>query len=578
MIRLLSAVSDARRAGAVRRYLAALFAFALAQGAAYALLVPILRALFAGEPSRAWPWILALGWAAVVCAVLQYTQAVLGFGVGLDLSRALYHRLGDTLAGLPLGWFSTDRTGRLGRMVTQGVTQVMGVPAHLLQPLVTAYVTPAVVVLVTLATDWRLGLALAVGGALLAGTYRIAAGLTGRADRAVDDAGVTAGGRVVEYARAQAVLRAFGRTSGGYAQLDDALRAQHRAGRRLITGTVSGQAMNALAVQATYTAVLVLGVRLALSGTIGAADLVAVLVLATRFTEPLVLAADLGGALRIGANSLRRFADVFATPTMPEPAESAVPGAPTVELRGVAFGYDDRPVLRDVSLTVPAGTMTALVGASGSGKTTVTRLIARFFDVDAGSVLVGGHDVRDLSTEALMGQLSMVFQDVYLFDDTILGNIRVGRPAATDAEVADAARLARVDEIAARLPDGWDTRVGEGGTRLSGGERQRVSIARALLKDAPIVLLDEATAALDARNDAAVSAALRSLAGRRTLLVIAHRLATIAAADQIVFLRDGRIAEVGTHPELLAAGGDYARFWAERNRAGGWRLAGAGER
>lgn len=216
--------------------------------------------------------------------------------------------------------------------------------------------------------------------------------------------------------------------------------------------------------------------------------------------------------------------------------------------------------------------MTALVGPSGSGKTTVSRLIARFWDVDSGAVRIGGVDVRDLDPEELMSRIAIVFQDVYLFEGTVIDNIRVGRPEATDEEVREVARLARVTEIVDRLPDGWDTNVGEGGTRLSGGERQRVSIARAILKNAPIVLLDEATASLDPENEQAVQDALSALTENRTLLVIAHRLPTIIAADQILMLSDGLIAERGTHEELRDAGGRYQEFWSQRSRAQEWRL------
>lgn len=242
----------------------------------------------------------------------------------------------------------------------------------------------------------------------------------------------------------------------------------------------------------------------------------------------------------------------------------------------MGFAYDDRAVLSDLSFTAPARSMTALVGASGSGKTTILRLIAHFWDVDTGAVRSGGADVRALRTEDLMAQISTVFQDVYLFDGTIEENLRMGRPDASDAEIREVARLARIPEIVERLPDACATRVGEGGAALSGGERQRVSIARAVLKDAPIVLLDEATAALDPENEAAVQDALRVLAADRTLLVIAHRLQTVRSADQILVLDQGRIVEQGTHDDLLALDGRYAAFWAKRSRAAGWRLSTTG--
>ena len=217
--------------------------------------------------------------------------------------------------------------------------------------------------------------------------------------------------------------------------------------------------------------------------------------------------------------------------------------------------------------------MTAIVGPSGAGKTTILRLIARFWDAGSGTVAIGGVDVREMSTEVLMRQISVVFQDVYLFDGTIEENIRLGRPEATDAEVREAATLARVTEIAERLPEGWESRVGEGGARLSGGERQRVSIARAILKDAPIVLLDEATAALDPINERAVQQALQALTQDKTLVVVAHRLQTVQAADQILVLDQGQILERGSHSELLSQHGRYAAFWQERVRAAGWRVA-----
>ena len=266
---------------------------------------------------------------------------------------------------------------------------------------------------------------------------------------------------------------------------------------------------------------------------------------------------------------------VMDSPVLPEPdVSTATPSDGTVELVDVDFGYQpDVPVLRGVSMSVPSGSMCALVGPSGSGKTTIARLIAHFYDVDSGQLRIGGVDVKQLTTEDLMSQLSMVFQDVYLFDDTLEANIRLGRPDATDDEVRRAAALAGVTEIVERLPDGWETRVGEGGRALSGGERQRVSIARALLKRAPIVLLDEATSALDAENEANIVSAMEELRRSSTLIVIAHKLETIAAADQVVVLgADGHVAQQGRHDDLVGTEGPYRDFWEYRSSASGWSL------
>jgi len=252
-----------------------------------------------------------------------------------------------------------------------------------------------------------------------------------------------------------------------------------------------------------------------------------------------------------------------------------LPTPGTIELDGVTFAYASggEPVLKDVSVSVPAGSMVALVGPSGSGKTTIARLVSRFYDVDAGTVRVGGLPVTEQTTEQLMGQLSMVFQDVYLFDDTLEANVAVGREDASPDEVRAAADLAGVTEIAERLPEGWQSRVGEGGRALSGGERQRVAIARALLKQSPIVLLDEATSTLDIENEAHIVAAVDKLRKQATILIIAHRLDTIAAADHIIALDDtGRVDAQGTHDELLAAGGTYAGFWNRLHNAQGWQL------
>jgi len=423
--------------------------------------------------------------------------------------------------------------------------------------------------------------------ALLAGiaaTYlamRVLSLAVDRSEAGYESGIAEAASRVIEFAVNQPALRVFGRTTAGNRLVDEALDAQARGNRRIVVTGFGGMGVVLVVVQAVLTVVVALAVDLTLEGSLAPATMIALLVLGVRFVEPLVNAGELTGTLRLSRAALVRVTELLDTPVLPEPADPADPADAGVELRDVTFGYEPgQPVLRGVSLIARPRSLTAVVGPSGAGKSTLLRLIARFYDLAdspaAGAVLVGGQDVRRLGTERLMRQLSLVFQDVYLFEGTLRDNVMMARPDADEAELARAAELARVDEIVTRLPHGWGTRVGEAGSTLSGGEKQRISIARALLKDAPIVLLDEATAALDAQNEAAVQQALTALAVDRTVIVVAHRLPTVVAAGQILVLDDGRIAESGTHAELLAAGGRYARFWAERSQAAGWHLVPSG--
>lgn len=533
---------------------------AVLQGIAFVLLVPILRALF-GNPSDAWPWLGALLVAGIAYGVVFFRGALAGYDVGGGLLRTLHHRLGDHMSVLPLGWFTPARVGEVSTLVSQGVMGVANAPAHLLRPLVSAFVTPATVVVLMALFDWRIALATLATAPLIALSYWWSGRLVERAERGTVIASAQASTRVVEFAQNQPLLRSTGQTDRGWATLDAALAKQRDEGRKLIVKAVPGMVLFAIVVQLAFAAVLLFGTYLAVGGSLSTPDLLALLVLAARFVEPIWMAADLGGALKLSRGALNRVQDVLDSPPLPQPSTPKAPTTDDVTFEDVTFGYNGSAVVKGVSLQVPARSMTALVGPSGSGKTTLTKLAARFFDVDSGSVRVGGVDVREMTTEQLMGQLSLVFQDVYLFDDTIFNNIRLAKPEATDAEVFAAAGAARVDEIIARLPDGWQTRVGEGGTSLSGGERQRVSIARAILKDAPIVMLDEATAALDLENEAAVRDALKALTTDRTLVAIAHRLSTVVNADQVVFLEDGRVTATGRHDELIQRGGRYAEFW-----------------
>jgi len=319
--------------------------------------------------------------------------------------------------------------------------------------------------------------------------------------------------------------------------------------------------------------VMAAGVSWAVQGSLNVAVLAAVAVMLARFAEPLSSFISFTSTLDLMETALERIEALLAVPPLPQLSPGQTPLRFDIAFEGIDFAYASGgpKVLSGFCATLPAHSMTAFVGPSGGGKTTVTRLLMRHADAQAGSVRIGGVDVRHIAPETLNRLISVVFQDVYLFDDTVLANIRMARPEATDEEVRQAARAAQCLDFIERLPQGWHTRIGEAGGRLSGGERQRISIARALLKNAPIVVLDEPTAALDTESECAVQRAIETLVQERTVIVIAHRLSTIVAARQPPGVRRGRALEAGAHEELLQKNGRYAALWRAQQQAKQWR-------
>lgn len=549
-------------------------ATAILQGLAFLMLVPLFRALLLGHTEAACQWLVAVTAVGFGYVLTTLLASQLGMRTTTALLDSLLTRLGDRLVELPVSWFGADRSGLAAGIATQGAMFVSNMPYVILRQILIGFITPGTVLIGMYFLDWRLALTMTAMVPVLMIGYRWLRRTIGRGEAIHAEAVTNASNRVIEFARAQPALRTAAGGSVANHLVEQALLNQHRAYRGMLVSGGAGIATFAGIVQSSITLLLVVGAFLAIGGTVDIATLIALLVLGVRFNEPIAAAGDLGGGVAVALSTLDQFDRLAAVAALPEPKIPGVPADWGIQFCDVTFGYGDTPVLRNLSFSAPAGGMTAIVGPSGSGKTTITKLIARFYDPEGGTVLIGGVPLPELGTAVVEAAVAPVFQDVYLFNDTILNNVWLGNPTMSRDEVIAAAARARVDEIAARLSEGWDSRVGEGGSNLSGGERQRVSIARALLKAAPIVLLDEATAALDIGNEIAIADAINAIRSERTLIVVAHRLQTIMTADQIIMLDDrGGIRESGTHTELLTAGGAYARYWSERFDAAGWQLA-----
>ena len=571
--------------------------------------IPAAIALTSGRP--AWgmnltAWLIVLALCALASFITEYLLAMRSYMVSFDFLSNMHRAIGDKVASLPLGSFRADTAGKMSRLVSRELMLLGEMFAHMYSPFIAAIVTSLTMLVGITVFSPALGLVCVLAIPVIAGGVWVARTCLNSGSALKEPPAQELSHRIVEYATKQGALRACGRSSS-YDPLEWAEDTYGKAARRSLIRETIGQVVNGMAAQVVVVSLIIAIGLLAVGGSVSPVEAIVSIGLLLRFTQILVDIGTLASAFETRRPVLDLSHEVLSAPELPilpaspdqDPASSnhdpaspdQNPASPdqnpascdkdpacsgcAVALTDVSFAYEaDHPVLRGVSFQVAPGTMTAIVGPSGCGKTTIARLVARFYDVDAGSVSVGGRDVRQWDTAQLMAQLSLVFQDVYLFDDTLEANVRIGRADASDDDVKEAARLSGVDEILERLPLGWKTRVGEGGRALSGGERQRVSIARALLKAAPIVLFDEATSALDPENENHITDAMDALRRNATLIVIAHKLDTITAADQIIVLdHSGRVAQVGTHAELYSqSDGQYRAFWQARSRAAGWRL------
>ena len=481
--------------------------------------------------------------------------------------------VGDTLRHLPMGYFNENSLGEVTSVMTNQLDVMQNLGGLLYMTIVGGLAFSCIIVVFLLFLDIRLGIICALTLVLFCASMELLQRYVRTTASKLTEANTKLVGAVLEYVRGISVVRAFSLVDdaeGKFSQTVDDCRDQALA---LEFKALRFSILQMVVSKATSVAMCLIAVGLWLSGSLDTAICLTVVVMSFMMFSRLEAAGRFSAILRNIELAMEQTNALLATPPMDEGAGVEKADAFDIEVSDVTFGYDDRCVLDGVSLSIPAGSSCAIVGPSGSGKTTLVRLIERFWDVDSGMVTLGGRDVRDYKVDSLLQNFSTVFQGVFLFDDTIENNIKFGSPEATHEQVADAARRACCEEFIQALPDGYDTRLGESGSSLSGGERQRLSIARAILKDAPIVVLDEATANVDPENELELQHAISELTKSKTVIMIAHRLKTVRNADQILVLDKGRIVQRGTHESLMAEGGLYADFVNMREKTVGWKIA-----
>jgi ATP-binding cassette subfamily B protein IrtB len=538
------------------------------------LLVPLVGALFSPTPQSAWIW---LGWLTVATVagwVVDTAVARSAFDIGFGVLEHTQHDLADRLPTVELSWLTTENTATARQAIAATGPELVGLLVNLLTPLFSAILLPLAIAVALVAVSWPLGLAALGGVAVLLGALWGSVRLARQADTVADATNSAFTERLIEFARTQQALRAARRVEPARSQVGSALAAQHGASVRLLAMQIPGQLLFSLAGQLALILLAGMTTWVTVRGTLDVPEAIALIVVIARYLEPFTALSELAPALESTSATLGRIRAVLSASTITAGQVTLAHAAPPrVQFEDVSFRYGDTPVLDRVNIAFEPGSTTAIVGPSGSGKSTLLALIAGLHEPTTGRVLIDGVDAVTLDRETRRAATSVVFQHPYLFDGSIRDNILVGDPGANPEQLAGAVRLARVDELTARLPDGDATRVGEAGTALSGGERQRVSIARALVKPAPILLVDEATSALDTENEAAVVDALTADPQPRTRVIVAHRLASIRHADRVLFVDGGAIVEDGRIDELLSAGGRFEEFWRHQQAVADWEIS-----
>lgn len=504
--------------------------------------------------------------------LFTYGKNRLQESIGTEKAAEQRIHLGDILKRVSLGYFAENNIGDILAAATTELSTLEIQGMKMIDAVINGYIQ-VIALILCIAVFCPPAAAVATAGVLLSafalgGINRQSSRTAPVAHKAKEDLSAAS----IEYIRGLPVVKSFGQKGVSMKRFQDASRDNKEICIKNEFGFVPWNCLHLFFLKAAAVALVLIASWEVLHGRLSMAMLIMICMFSFSIFGSVETINDAAHILSVIDSVMNKLEHMEQADNIDEDGRDISLGHFDIELQNVSFGYGDREVLHDVSLSIPQNTTTAIVGPSGSGKSTICSLIARFYDVQKGAVFIGGHDVREFTCDSLLKNISMVFQNVYLFKDTVRNNISFGKPDASEEEIIAAAKAARCHDFIMALPDGYDTVIGEGGGSLSGGEKQRISIARAMLKDAPIIILDEATASVDPENEHEIQAAISALVHGKTIIIIAHRLSTIEQADQIVVVEDGKIVQRGKHKELLQQKGVYKRFVEIREQAEGWRM------
>ena len=534
-----------------------------------------LNAILGGtaDGSLVWKCLAILGGGVSGCAICKYFSTQFMTYSGYTVAANSRIRIADKLKYAPMGYFNEHNLGQITNTATNVAESLQDTLTRCMLLSTKGFTMTVVITTAMFVFDWRVGFVTLGGFALFlvinALLHRAGEKNSDRKMKTVEDA-VDA---VLEYVQGIAVIKSYNLTVKANKKVQNAIRRERDINYALERNYIPFLALQGLVVKLAGIAIIACAVAFYLGGTLTLANSLVLCIASFMVFNDLAAGGNMSALLRMASNSVDKINAALSLPVMDVDGKEICPNTTDISVQNVGFSYEKRRIIDNVTIEIRARTSLAIVGASGSGKTTLCNLILRFWDVNEGSVSLGGHDVREYKLDSLLKNYSMVFQNVYLFNDTVANNIRFGKPNASMEEVIAAAKKACCHDFIVALPQGYDTVIGEGGANISGGEKQRISIARAIIKDSPVIVMDEATANVDPENEWMLQNAIAELTKSKTVIIIAHRLKTVRNADKIIVLDNGKIAEEGIHSELMQRGGQYAKFVAMREKSVGWKLS-----